>query len=76
MSNYGFKKKYSLPRTVHVHILEDRAIGWFNGASQQFGEQSGAGGMIKLAITLPFSGLSTVVEEQTLGLNFWGLGPL
>jgi hypothetical protein len=74
--NYGFKAKDTLPRTVHVHLPEDRAIGWFDGATQQFGEQSGAGGMIKLSSNTSFLWTLNCGRGTNTRAEFWGLGPL
>jgi hypothetical protein len=44
----GKRKKNYLPRISALEIPEDKVIGWFDGAAQQNGEQSGAGGVIKI----------------------------
>jgi hypothetical protein len=41
------KTQKSIRRTAHI-LPQHRIIGWFDGAAQRNGEQSGAGGVIKL----------------------------
>jgi ribonuclease HI len=41
------ERLHSIRRSVHILPL-NRIIGWFDGAAQKNGEQSGAGGVIKL----------------------------
>jgi ribonuclease HI len=42
------QEKRLLPRTIHVNIPVDKAIAWFDGATQQRGEKSGVGGKIMI----------------------------
>ena len=46
VSIHGIKAKDTLPCIVRVNLLVDRAIAWFDGETQQWGEKSGAGGKI------------------------------
>jgi hypothetical protein len=41
------EKVHSIRRSVHTLPI-DKIIGWFDGAAQKNGEQSGAGGVIKI----------------------------
>jgi hypothetical protein len=48
VSIYRKKVKEIHSRTITFDCPEDRIMGWFDGAAQQNGEQSGAGGWIKI----------------------------
>ena len=48
VGNHRKKEKDYLPRISTFEVPEEKVIGWFDGATHQNGEQSGAGGMIKI----------------------------
>jgi ribonuclease HI len=51
--------------------------GWFDGATQSNGQQSGAGGLIRInENTVCTNGLSTVVQAPILEQNYLESGPL
>jgi hypothetical protein len=47
-SIYGINANVNPPRNAQVNILTRKAIAWFDGASQQRGEKSEAGGKIMI----------------------------
>jgi hypothetical protein len=51
------KEKLYLPICSVFAIPEDKIIGWFDGAAQQNGEQSGTGGVININNTQLINGL-------------------
>jgi hypothetical protein len=71
-----YRKEYPSPRIINLRLSTDRAIAWFDGATQSRGKKCGAGGKISLNKLLPIHGLSTLGKDLTQRLKFWGPGLL
>jgi ribonuclease HI len=48
VTNWTVPTKVAIQKKVKIHILEGTPTGWFDGATQSNGLQSGAGGLIRI----------------------------